>query len=184
MSHTIRHICTAHSQRAGKSVVIALMSLACSMAAWAVEFGAVTVNSQQGQPLNADVVLVDLPVPSAGEIAVTATNASEWPSLTATVRSKPDGVIYVHIETTKPVDKSELTLEFDIRYPTTPATNGVALVATLQRSVALTIPAATLAVQAPQVRGPVSMDVVRGTTASEIVYERLTDARANGATMS
>ena len=62
MSHTIRHICTAHGRRAGKSVVVALMTLACSVAAWAVEFGAVTVNSQQGQPLNADVVLVDLPM--------------------------------------------------------------------------------------------------------------------------
>ena len=184
MSHTIRHICTAHGRRAGKSVVVALMTLACSVAAWAVEFGAVTVNSQQGQPLNADVVLVDLPVPSAADIAVTATDASEWPGLTATARSKPDGVIYVHIETTKAVDKSELTLQFDIRYPTTPATNGVALVATLQRSVTLAIPAATLAVQAPRVQGPVSLDVVRGTTASEIVYERLTDARASGATMS
>ena len=184
MSHTIRHICTAHGRRAGKSVVVALMTLACSMAAWAVEFGAVTVNSQQGQPLNADVVLLDLPVQSAADIAVTATNASEWPGLTAMARSKPDGVVYVHIETTKPVDRSELTLQFDIRYPTTPPTNGVALLATLQRSVALTIPAATLAVQAPQVQGPVSLDVVRGTTASEIVYERLTDARANGATMS
>ncbi|MFZ9990553.1 MAG: type IV pilus assembly protein FimV, partial [Burkholderiaceae bacterium] len=173
MSHTIRHICTAHGRRAGKSVVVALMTLACSMAAWAVEFGAVTVNSQQGQPLNADVVLVDLPVPSAADIAVTATDASEWPGLTAAARSKPDGVIYVHIESTKPVDKSELTLQFDIRYPTTPVTNGVALVATLQRSVTLTIPAATSAVQSPQVQGPASLDVVRGTTASEIVYERL-----------
>ena len=130
MSHTIRHICTAHGRRAGKSVVVALMTLACSMAAWAVEFGAVTVNSQQGQPLNADVVLVDLPVPSAADIAVTATDASEWPGLTATARSKPDGVIYVHIETIKAVDKSELTLQFDIRYPTAPATNGVATSAT------------------------------------------------------
>ena len=78
--------------------------------------------------------------------AVTATDASEWPGLTAAARSKPDGVIYIHIESTKPVDKSELTLQFDIRYPTTPVTNGVALVATLQRSVTLTIPAATSAV--------------------------------------
>ena len=184
MSHTIRHICNAHGLHARKSVVVALMTLACSMAAWAVEFGAVTVNSQRGQPLNADVVLVDLPIPSAADITLTTTDASEWPGITAVARSKPDGVIYVHLETRKPVDKGELTLQFDIRYPTTPPTNGVALVATLQRSVTLTIPAATLVVQAPEVRGPVSLDVVRGTTASEIVYERLTDARANGATMN
>ena len=183
MTPTIRKPNTARGYRAGQSAIVAGLALAFSLSSWAIDFGRITVNSQQGQPLNADVVLTDVPVATPDNIRLTASTA-DAADITAVARARADGALYIHVESRAPINTQSLALEFEISYPTADVGKGIALMATVNRTLTVTIPAAAMPVQTPVANGPVNIAVTNGDTASEIVYEALTDARANGATMN
>ena len=183
MTPTIRKPNTARGYRAGQSAIVAGLALAFSLSSWAIDFGRITVNSQQGQPLNADVVLTDVPVATPDNIRLIASTA-DAADITAVARARADGALYIHVESRAPINTQSLALEFEISYPTADVGKGIALMATVNRTLTVAIPAAAMPVQTPVANGPVNIAVTNGDTASEIVYEALTDARANGATMN
>ena len=170
-----------------KQLAVLTFSATCAVASWAVDFGAITVNSERGQLLNAEVAIENVPAAESDSVRVRSASDDDYGKNGLTppegimhlVRRRADGSLYMLIRSNSAIREPEVTLLFNVRYSNTSSEGDIALVGTVQRRLTIDIPAAAV-----QPAAPTSRVVPRGLTASEIVFDGLKSARSQGATMN
>ncbi|MCH9819119.1 MAG: hypothetical protein K0U32_09215, partial [Betaproteobacteria bacterium] len=163
-----------------KQLAVLTFSATCAVASWAVDFGAITVNSERGQLLNAEVAIENVPAAESDSVRVRSASDDDYGKNGLTppegimhlVRRRADGSLYMLIRSTSAIREPEVTLLFNVRYSNTSSEGDIALVGAVQRRLTIDIPAAAV-----QPAAPTSRVVPRGLTASEIVFDGLKSAR-------